>query len=53
MRLDPGQRRVERQLAHGDTHPARAQVAQTQDTLAVRHHDGANVCFWPEQKRKI
>ena len=30
---------VEAHLAHGDAHAIRAQVAQAQDALAVRHHD--------------
>lgn len=47
MRLDAGQSRVERQLAHWDSHAARAQVAEPQDTLAVCYYDGPYVCLWP------
>lgn len=31
---------VERQLPHGNAHPITSQVAQAQDSLPVRHHDG-------------
>lgn len=38
--MDPPAGCVERQLPHGNAHPITSQVAQAQDSLAVRHHDG-------------
>ena len=39
VRRNAGQGRVQGELAHRDAHTVRPQVAQTQDPLAVRHHD--------------
>lgn len=47
VRLDAGERGVERQLADGNAHAACSQVAQTQDTLAVCHYDGTDIVFRP------
>ena len=41
--MDPRRRHVDRDLAHGDAHPARPLVAQAQDALVVRDHDEAHV----------
>lgn len=37
--FDPPTGRVQGQLPHGDAHAVAAQVAQTQNALAVRHHN--------------
>ena len=50
VRLDAGQGRVEGQLADGDAHAVGAQVAQAQNALAVRHHDGAHVVLRPARE---
>ena len=42
-RMDAGGRRVERELADGDAHAARALVAQPEDALVVRDDDEAHV----------
>ena len=42
-RMNAGARRVERELADRDAHPARALIAQAEDALAVGHDDHAHV----------
>src|SRR3974390_515659 len=34
---------IERKLANGDAHPARALVAKTEDALAIGHHNGLDL----------
>ena len=41
--MDAARGRVERQLADGDAHPARALVAEAEDALVVGHDDEADV----------
>ena len=41
--VDARDRDVERELAHGDAHPARPLVAEPQDALVVRDHHQADV----------
>lgn len=53
MRLDAGECSVQGQLADRNAHPAGAEVAQTQDTLAVGHYDSTHVCFWPVDELKF
>lgn len=47
MWLDASQRRVQRQLAHRDTHAAGTQVTQAQDTLAVCHTNCTHIRLGP------
>lgn len=46
LRLDPSAGCVERQLSHWNAHPVTSQVAQAQDPLSVRHHDGLEGDAW-------
>ena len=47
MGLDPGQGRVEGQLADGDAHAVDAEVAEAEDALAVGDDNGAHVVLGP------
>ena len=42
-RVDAAGRRVQRELADRDGHPARALVAEAEDALVVGHHDQPHV----------
>ncbi len=46
-RVDPGAGGVERQLAHRDAHPLRAEVAEAEDPLAVGDHEDLDVAVGP------
>uniref|UniRef100_A0A1I8I0U8 Sigma non-opioid intracellular receptor 1 n=1 Tax=Macrostomum lignano TaxID=282301 RepID=A0A1I8I0U8_9PLAT len=45
--VDAGQGRIQAELANRDAHAVRAQIAQAKDSLAVCHHDGADVVLRP------
>lgn len=47
MRLDAGQRGVQRQLSYGDTHALSTQVTQAEYPLAVRDDDRPHVLLGP------
>ncbi|MBG9885079.1 hypothetical protein ABE10_00455, partial [Bacillus toyonensis] len=42
-RVDPGRRRVDRQLAHGDVGPVHAPVADAEDLFRIGHRDEVDV----------
>src|SRR5438876_7119930 len=46
-RRHAGARGIERELADRDAHPAGAEVAETEDALAVGDHDEAHILFGP------
>ena len=47
MGFNTGTGRVQRQLANWNAHALTTQIAQAQDTLAIRHHNGAHVLDGP------
>lgn len=51
MGLDAGQCSVQGQLAHRDAHPTCTQVTQTQNPLAVRHHNRPHIGLRPKQQQ--
>jgi hypothetical protein len=45
--MHAGARRVERQLADGNAHAVRAEIAEAEDPLAVAHHDDRDLAARP------
>jgi hypothetical protein len=46
-RIDATAGGVERQLSDRDAHPVGAQIAETEDSLSIGHHDCANRAVRP------